>query len=105
MSRTAGRGPEAPTTDRDQNQDRDDASDRIRIQLGTYREDDQLVSGTYCPEHDVVLVKDSDSNDVVAVSRATWLDWSHGRMIDRVARQRRAFVRDGDLLEPSAVGN
>lgn len=94
MSRTVRRSRDASTTD---DQDRDDATDGIP--LGSYREDRRVVSATYHPERDVVRIEDSASRTTTTVSRGTWLAWSHGQAIDRVARQRRELVRDGELLD------
>lgn len=94
MSRSASSRAAAVTSDHEQ--DRDDDPDGIP--LGAYRENRIVISGTYLPERDVVLVEDSESRSPLTVSRATWLDWSQGQMIDRVARQRRGLVRDGEFL-------
>lgn len=91
--RVRSRDPTATDNDRDRDVDPEG------IPLGVYREAERNVAGRYRPEREAVALEAPASTEVDEVSVATWLERSQEKMIDRVARQRRELLRDGDLLD------
>jgi len=107
MSKPA-RSRDAPTSTHDQGEDHHGeqahAAHPEAIPVGTYRDGKRLISASYDPVEDVVLVADPRMSAPRTVPRATWAASYHGDPIDRVARQRRDLLRAGELLEQPACG-